>query len=209
MLNLLSPSSKLRGRNGATANADNNNLAREAQGDEGFVEVPTQKYKESAAQSSQPSVMKRREDDLPPPNFVIYIDLLHSETNSEPETTFDCSTSSSREDELMLKERGMSIVRLSDKRRFLRDINPSVTFTSPSMLANLTSIFSVYRESDFIHTDEIALEFAGVHPYGTGYLYRTSLVPRYWSTLLQHPGQSLIQAWFYCVFLCSHIYVVF
>ncbi len=72
--------------------------------------------------------------------------------------------------------------------RSLRDINPTVTFSSFSPLP-LFSTCSVYRGDPILHIDQPTL--MGVREDENTYLHYTSLAPGYWDSLCRCTGPPL------------------
>ncbi|KAG1738188.1 hypothetical protein EDB19DRAFT_1636502 [Suillus lakei] len=79
----------------------------------------------------------------------------------------------------------------SNTPRRMRDIDPTVTFVSPSAVIGKSS-YIVLLDGAPIHSEDTKLECVG--PYFTGssgdgpLLYSTALVPKYWETLCKSPG---------------------
>ncbi|KAF6761113.1 hypothetical protein DFP72DRAFT_1002917 [Ephemerocybe angulata] len=119
----------------------------------------------------------------PMPNSVVYIDLLPTPPSSR---IVNWPTSSSWEEEHMWIGRGIEVVRLSHQPRYISDIKPTVTFTSPSPISAAHSDFSLYLDDDLIHCEDGPLVFDGLVTPDTGpYLYSTRLLPGYWPKLCQ------------------------
>jgi transcriptional enhancer factor len=75
----------------------------------------------------------------------------------------------------------------------MRDIDPTVTFVSPSAVIGKSS-YIVLLDGAPIHSEDTKLECVG--PYFANsstdgpLLYGTPLVPKYWETLCKSPGTS-------------------
>ncbi|KAF5316854.1 hypothetical protein D9611_003608 [Ephemerocybe angulata] len=118
-----------------------------------------------------------------PPNSIVYIDLLPTSSSSASKVFLDSSMPSSREDELMWAERGLDVVRISPQARYISNIDPTITFTSPSLIT-AASVFSVYLDDDLVHSEDSPLESSGLlTPNEDAYLYSTRLLPGYWGKL--------------------------
>ncbi|KIK93885.1 hypothetical protein PAXRUDRAFT_785709 [Paxillus rubicundulus Ve08.2h10] len=86
-----------------------------------------------------------------------------------------------------------SSFRSTDAARRMRDIDPAVTFVSPSPV-NGKSSYIVLLDGAPVHSEDTKLEYVG--PYSSGQtsgdgpvLYTTALVPKYWDTLCRAAGQ--------------------
>jgi hypothetical protein len=83
----------------------------------------------------------------------------------------------------------------SNSPRRMRDIDPTVTFVSPSAVIGKSS-YIVLLDGAPIHSEDTKLECVG--PYFAGssgdgpLLYGTPLVPKYWETLCKSPGMSCL-----------------
>lgn len=87
--------------------------------------------------------------------------------------------------------------RPSDAARHIRNIDPTVTFVSPSPV-NGKSSYIVLLDGAPVHSEDTALEYVGTYfpsPIGQSpgdepILYNTALVPRYWDVLCEAAGRS-------------------
>ena len=85
--------------------------------------------------------------------------------------------------------------RASDTARHISNIDPTVTFVSPSRV-NGKSSYIVLLDDAPVHSEDTGLEYAG--PYFTSstgqfpgdepVLYNTALVPKYWDVLCKAAG---------------------
>ncbi|KAJ7624069.1 hypothetical protein DFH06DRAFT_1142624 [Mycena polygramma] len=78
----------------------------------------------------------------------------------------------------------------ADHPRPLESINPTVAFISPSLIMSY-SLFRVYSGGLIIHaeTASLELEMDGA-PQTSGFLYHTTLVPKYWQKILDSPDPT-------------------
>lgn len=85
----------------------------------------------------------------------------------------------------------------ADAARYIRNIDPTVTFVSPSAV-NGRSSYIVLLDGAPVHRENTTLEYVG--PYFTSssgrssgdqpILYNTPLVPKYWDVICEAPGKS-------------------
>ncbi|KAJ7825623.1 hypothetical protein B0H13DRAFT_2374872 [Mycena leptocephala] len=111
---------------------------------------------------------------------VIYIDIVpEGSLNPAGSTTSSSPWSDSGE-----------VVRASDHPRRLGAINPAVSFTSPSPIVAY-SRFTVYSEELILHAETVPLlPMADDTSRAVGFLYSTSLVPKYWKVILDSPDPT-------------------
>ncbi|KAJ7141755.1 hypothetical protein C8R43DRAFT_587617 [Mycena crocata] len=82
------------------------------------------------------------------------------------------------------------VIRASDHPRRLQSINPTVSFTSRSPII-AHSRFTVYSEELILHAETVPLVLSMEEaPRVTGFVYSTSLVPKYWKTILDSPDPT-------------------
>lgn len=87
--------------------------------------------------------------------------------------------------------------RPSDAARHIRNIDPTVTFVSPSPV-NGKSSYIVLLDGAPVHSENTALEYVGPYfsspvaqsPGDEPILYNTALVPKYWDVLREAAGGS-------------------
>ncbi|KAG2122329.1 hypothetical protein DEU56DRAFT_864478 [Suillus clintonianus] len=142
----------------------------------------------SAEYTHSPPDMPSRQN--PPDNRTpVYIDIL-------PESSSFSSSSSSRSrapSSSTYKPPQGAAASLNTPRR-MRDIDPTVTFVSPSAFIGKSS-YIVLLDGAPIHSEDTKLECVG--PYFTGssgdgpLLYSTALVPKYWETLCKSPDPTV------------------
>ncbi|KAJ2918319.1 hypothetical protein MD484_g2095, partial [Candolleomyces efflorescens] len=118
-----------------------------------------------------------------PPNSIVYIDLLPSPSGSASKA-FDFPIPSSNDDEHLWTERGLNVVKISSHPRHISEIDPTVTFTSPSAITAV-SVFSVYVDDDLVHSEEAPLKSYGQLTPENTHLYSTLLLPEYWTKMYQ------------------------
>jgi hypothetical protein len=81
-----------------------------------------------------------------------------------------------------------NIFRTPDYPRPLRFISPTVSFMSLVPIV-AQSRFTVYSEDLILHAETVPLVRVLHHaPGGSGLLYSTPLVPRFWAVILESPG---------------------
>lgn len=118
----------------------------------------------------------------------VYIDILpqlpHLSSTGYPPSSASTSSSNPRP---------------SDAARYIYNIDPTVTFVSPSPV-NGKSSYIVLLDGAPVHSEDTALEYVGPYlnfsssvaraPGDQPVLYNTALVPKYWSVLCKAPGRS-------------------
>lgn len=151
----------------------------------------TSSSSDSLATPTSPVIMPR----LPPlqsrqpleSRMPVYIDILPQQLPWSPMTHGPSSISAS--------STSHSDPRASDAVRHISNIDPTVTFVSPSPV-NGKSSYIVLLDGAPVHSEDTELEYAG--PYysssagrapGNGpVLYNTALVPKYWGVLCKAAG---------------------
>ncbi|KAG1882335.1 hypothetical protein F4604DRAFT_422405 [Suillus subluteus] len=143
----------------------------------------------SAEYTAMPSSKKNN----PPDNRTpVYIDIL-------PEASSFSSSSSSRSrvpssSSYKPPQGAAASQPSSNTPRRMRDIDPTVTFVSPSAVIGKSS-YIMLLDGAPIHSEDTKLECVG--PYFTGssgdgpLLYSTALVPKYWETLCKSPDPTV------------------
>jgi hypothetical protein len=127
----------------------------------------------------------------------VYIDIVPQQphllsTGYSPSSTSTASTSSFDS-------------RLSDAARHIRNIDPTVTFVSPSPV-NGKSSYIVLLDGAPVHSEDTTLEYVGPYfssltgqsPGDEPVLYNTALVPKYWDVLCEAAGKPcppLVPGW--------------
>ncbi|KAJ6549370.1 hypothetical protein DFH09DRAFT_1169172 [Mycena vulgaris] len=82
------------------------------------------------------------------------------------------------------------VVHASDYPRSLGSINPTVLFTSRSLIV-AHSRFTVYSEEFILHAETVPLQLVPQDvPEYTGFLYSTQLVPKYWKVISDSPDST-------------------
>ncbi|KAJ7173177.1 hypothetical protein C8R46DRAFT_1082157 [Mycena filopes] len=115
-----------------------------------------------------------------PRHTVMYIDLLPDERVRGGSEESDSSPWSDTGD----------VVRASAQPRRLESINPTISFTSPARIAVAAhSRFTVYSESLILHAETVPL-VPLINDDAPGFLYSTSLVPKYWKVILDSPDPT-------------------
>ncbi|KAG1762335.1 hypothetical protein EDD22DRAFT_581650 [Suillus occidentalis] len=137
----------------------------------------------SSSSTGSPTMPSSRRNNPSDSRTPVFIDIL-------PDPTPYSSSSSSR-------SRGPSSYKLqpsSNSPRRMRDIDPTVTFVSPSAVIGKSS-YIVLLDGAPIHSEDTKLECVG--PYFAGssadgpLLYGTPLVPKYWETLCKSPDPTV------------------
>ncbi|KAG2067920.1 hypothetical protein BDR04DRAFT_1057430 [Suillus decipiens] len=140
--------------------------------------------------STQYTTMPSSKQNNPSDNRTpVYIDIL-------PETSSFSSSSSSHSRVPSSKPpQGVAASQSSSNApRRMRDIDPTVTFVSPSAVIGKSS-YIILLDGAPIHSEDTKLECVG--PYFTGssgdgpLLYSTGLVPKYWETLCRSPDPTV------------------
>ena len=118
----------------------------------------------------------------------VYIDILPQ----LPHLSSACYPSSSA-------STSSSNPRPSDAARYICNIDPTVTFVSPSPV-NGKSSYIVLLDGAPVHSEDTTLEYVGPYlnfssstaraPGDQPVLYNTALVPKYWDVLCKAPGRS-------------------
>ncbi|KAF9481159.1 hypothetical protein BDN70DRAFT_876623 [Pholiota conissans] len=125
------------------------------------------------------------------PETIVYIDLLPEDSQEGPSTSARASTSQGVEERSWI-ERGYKFARASQHPRRLRDINPTVPLFS-KQTTTAQSYFTVRTDDGIAFSEVTALELIdpSAAPTADGsFLYRTSLVPGYWDTIVQSSDAS-------------------
>lgn len=127
--------------------------------------------------------MSSKHKQLPDTRTPVYIDIW-------PEST-SCSSSSSRS---RVPPSSLSKSPSLNTPHRMRDLDPTVTFVSPSVVVGKSS-YIVVLDGAPIHSEDTELECIGpyftssVIPSGSGpLLYSTALVPKFWEILCKSPG---------------------
>lgn len=124
---------------------------------------------------------------LPDTRTPVYIDILPESSSSSSRSRAPFSAS-------YKPPQGVAAHTSSNTPRPIRDIDPTVTFVSPSTVIGKSS-YIVLLDGAPIHSEDTKLECVG--PYFTGscgdgpLLYSTALVPRYWETLCRSPDPTV------------------
>ncbi|KAG1767469.1 hypothetical protein EV702DRAFT_1146655 [Suillus placidus] len=139
----------------------------------------------SPTSSVESSAMPSSKQNNPPDTgrTPVYIDILR-----EPRSFSSSSSSRSRVTGVAPSQSS------SNTPRRMRDIDPTVTFVSPSAVISKSS-YIVLLDGAPIHSEDTKLECVG--PYFAGssndgpLLYSTALVPKYWETLCKSPDPTV------------------
>lgn len=134
----------------------------------------------------------------------MYIDLLHSNSSSNDNGPYWAPPGQVAEERLLV-EHGHKIVRATHYPRQLRDIDPTITLLSKSVI-NATSYFTVHLEDRVIYSESTTLEqVESATSNVDGILYKTSLVPGLWDTITRSSGMSIEpSANVYHLKICGH-----
>ncbi|KAJ6449702.1 hypothetical protein C8R47DRAFT_1073571 [Mycena vitilis] len=82
------------------------------------------------------------------------------------------------------------VIYSADHPRPLESINPTVAFISPSLIMSYSQ-FRVYSEGLIIHAETAPLELeTDGGPQTSGFLYHTTLIPKYWHRILDSPDPT-------------------
>ncbi|KAG2043266.1 hypothetical protein BDR03DRAFT_940955 [Suillus americanus] len=130
-------------------------------------------------------------DKLPDTRTSVYIDIL-------PESTLRQSSSSSHLRGIYKSPQGVIVFRPpSNTPRRMRDIDPTVTFVSTSVVIAKSS-YIILLDGAPIHNEDTKLECIGPYftasanpPDGGPLLYSTGLVPKYWEFLCKSPDPTV------------------
>ncbi|KAG1727678.1 uncharacterized protein EDB91DRAFT_889101 [Suillus paluster] len=138
----------------------------------------------SSARHYSQAMPSSKQNNLPDTRAPVYIDIL-------PESSSLSSSSSSRS---RAPSSSATTHPSSNTPRRMRDIDPTVTFVSPSAVVGKSS-YIVLLDGAPIHSEDTKLECVG--PYFTGssgdgpLLYSTALAPKYWETLCKSPDPTI------------------
>ncbi|KAG2158558.1 uncharacterized protein EDB93DRAFT_1118910 [Suillus bovinus] len=146
-----------------------------------YLSLRTDSSSASASPTSSPAMPSSRRNNLPDNRTPVYIDILPdtNPSSSRSRTSYKGVTPSQPS---------------SNTPRCMRDIDPTVTFVSPSTVIGKSS-YIVLLDGAPIHSEDTKLECVG--PYFTGapgdgpLLYSTALVPKYWETLCKSPDPTV------------------
>lgn len=140
---------------------------------------------------SSAAMPSSRKNNIPDNRTPVYIDIL-------PNVSSFSSSSSSRSrvptSSYKPPQGAAAPQPSSNSPRRMRDIDPTVTFVSPSVVIGKSS-YIVLLDGAPIHSEDTKLECVG--PYFAGssgdvpLLYSTPLVPKYWETLCKSPDPTL------------------
>ncbi|CAA7260370.1 unnamed protein product [Cyclocybe aegerita] len=123
------------------------------------------------------------------PETIVYIDLLPEDPSDH---LTNSSASSSRDEERMWEEHGHRISRASPHPRRLRDIDPTITLISRAA-TTAHSQFTVYTDGGVVYSETVELEPLDptqATSVDGALLYKTSLVPGYWDTIVNSSNAS-------------------
>lgn len=129
------------------------------------------------------------------PDTIVYIDLLRdpSSPNSGGEgegATYWTSTDEAIEEERFWLEHGHRIKRASHRPRHVQDVDPTITLPSRTD-TSAQSHFIIHTDDGIVFEETTTLELDPTsEPTADGsLLYRTTLVPGFWDTILKSPGK--------------------
>lgn len=141
----------------------------------------------STEYTAMPSSKQRNPPDTRTP---VYIDILREASSFSSSSRSRVPSSSSYK-----PPQGVAASQPSSNTpRRMRDIDPTVTFVSPSAVIGKSS-YIILLDGAPIHSEDTKLECVG--PYFTGssgngpLLYSTPLVPKYWETLCKSPDPTV------------------
>ena len=126
-----------------------------------------------------------------PPNTIVYIDVVTAPLLSP--IASEQSWTPSKEalaDERSWSERGFKVVRASQRPRHITEIEPTITFMSPTTVS-ARSHFTVHTDDGVVFSETTHLEVIGSSPSSTtdgSLLYKTLLVPGFWETIVHSAG---------------------
>lgn len=126
--------------------------------------------------------------ELPDTRTPVYIDIW-PESSSLSSSLGSSSSSRSR-----VPSSSLSKSPSLNTPRHMRDLDPTVTFVSPSVVIGKSS-YIIVLDGAPIHSEDTELECIGpysnssvIPPGGSPLLYSTALVPKYWDILCKSPG---------------------
>jgi transcriptional enhancer factor len=125
------------------------------------------------------------------PNTIVYIDVVT--TPVVPPITSERSWTLSKEalaDEHSWSERGFKVARASQHPRHITQIEPTITFMSPTAIS-AQSQFTVHTDDGIVFSETTPLEMIGPSPSSAtdgSLLYKTLLVPGFWETIVHSAG---------------------
>jgi hypothetical protein len=145
----------------------------------------------SSAQYS-PVMPPSKHSQLPDSRTPVYIDILpESSSWSNSSSSRPCASSPSKSSQGAAASHPSS-----NTPRRMKDIDPTVTFVSPTVVIGKSS-YIVLLDGAPIHSEDTKLECIGPYPTGAvnpsndgPLLYSTTLVPKFWDTLCKSPGSS-------------------
>ncbi|KAF8805239.1 hypothetical protein BYT27DRAFT_7192967 [Phlegmacium glaucopus] len=129
--------------------------------------------------------IESRERDSEAPSTIVYIDLLRPDSSISVNSPSPGQTAEERS----WIDRGYKIVRATQHPRYLRDIDPTITFLSHS-ITDARSYFTVHSGDTLIFSESTTLEPLDAISNVDGILYKTSLVPGLWDTIAQSSDAS-------------------
>lgn len=144
---------------------------------------------ESPTSPAQYNLVMPKHNQLPDSRTPVYIDIL-------PESSSWSQSSSSRSSPYKSPQGAAASHSSSNTPRRMKDIDPTVTFVSPSVVTGKSS-YIILLDGAPIHSEDTKLECIGPYPSGSmnpsndgPMLYSTTLVPKFWETLCKSPGPS-------------------
>jgi transcriptional enhancer factor len=133
--------------------------------------------------------VERRVEEVP--NTVVYIDVVTDPWLSPiPSERFWTPSKEALAEERSWSERGFKVARASQYPRHITEIEPTITFTSPTAIS-AQSHFTVHTAEGIVFSEITPLEAFGSSPAsGTeeSLLYKTLLVPGFWETIVHSAG---------------------
>jgi transcriptional enhancer factor len=132
--------------------------------------------------------VERRVEEMP--NTIVYIDVT-----TDPWLTPERSWTPSKEalaEERTWSERGLMVARASQHPRHITEIEPTITFMSPTAIS-AQSHFTVHTADGVVFSEITPLETVGTSQPSTmdeSLLYKTLLVPGFWETIVHSADAS-------------------
>lgn len=125
------------------------------------------------------------------PRTIMYIDLWTDQSSPpiDGEVTWTSSDEALEEEQSWI-ERGHKVERSSQQPRVLREIDPTVTLMSQTAIS-AQSHFTVHTDDGIVFSETTTLQPVDLSdaPTTNSFLYKTSLVPGFWETILNKPGK--------------------
>jgi transcriptional enhancer factor len=133
--------------------------------------------------------VERRVEEMP--NTIVYIDVVTDPSFSPiPSERSWTPSKEALAEERSWSERGFNVARASQHPRHITEIDPTITFMSPTAIS-AQSHFTVHTDTGIVFSETTPLEAIGSSSASAtdeSLLYKTLLVPGFWETVVHSAG---------------------